>query len=78
MYYMGSRGAILKGKQANHCKVYGHSVVICANTAEPIEVPFVLWAHVGPRHHDGVQIPHGKKQICWIGAPIVKYRHFLP
>ena len=25
-----------------------------------------------------VQIPHGKGQFWWIGAPIVKYRHFLP
>ena len=24
-----------------------------------------------------VQIPHGKGQFWWIGAPIVKYRHFL-
>ena len=35
-------GAILWQKQANHCKVLGHSGVICANTAEPIEVPFRL------------------------------------
>jgi len=25
-----------------------------------------------------VQIPHWKGQFWWIGAPIVKYRHFLP
>jgi len=25
-----------------------------------------------------VQIFHGKGQFWWIGAPIVKYRHFLP
>ena len=24
----------------------------------------------------GVQIPHKKEQLWWIGAPIVKYRHF--
>jgi len=24
------------------------------------------------------QIPHGKGQFWWIGAPIIKYRHFLP
>ena len=30
-------GAILRGKQANHCKQYRHSAVVCAKTAEPIE-----------------------------------------
>jgi len=25
-----------------------------------------------------IQIPHGKGQFWWIGAPIVKCRHFLP
>ena len=43
--------AILSGKQADHCKVKGHSADICANTAEPIEVPFVLWARMGTKHH---------------------------
>ena len=30
--------------------------VICAKTAEPIEISFVLWARMGPRNHvlDGV------------------------
>jgi len=27
------------------------SAVICANTAEPIEVPFGLRARMGPKHH---------------------------
>jgi len=44
-------GAILRGKQANHCKVQGHSGVICANTTEPMEVPFGLCAHIDPKHH---------------------------
>ena len=39
------------GKGAPHCKVYGHSAVICAKTAKPIEMPFGLWARVGPRNH---------------------------
>ena len=71
--------AILSGKQANHCKVLGHSAVICANTAEPIEVPFGLWAGMGPRHRvlHGVEIPHLKGQFWWI-VPIVNHRHFLP
>ena len=48
---------------ANRCKVWGHSAVICAKTAEPIELPFGLWARMGPRNHMlyGVQIPHGKE-----------------
>jgi len=38
-------------KGACHCKVYGHSAVNCAKTAEPIEIPFVLWTWMGPRNH---------------------------
>jgi len=26
-------------------------VVICAKTAEPIKMPFGLWAQMGPRNH---------------------------
>jgi len=41
---MGSRsaweGAILRGKGASHCKVWGHSAVICTKTAESIEMSF--------------------------------------
>jgi len=42
-------GAILRGKGASHCKVWGHSAVICAKTAKPrpIEMPFGLWAQMG-------------------------------
>jgi len=52
---MGSRsphwnGAILRVKRASHCKVYGHSVVPCATTAETIEMPFGLWARMGRRN----------------------------
>jgi len=55
-------------------------VVICAKTAEPIEIPFGLWAGMGPRNHvlHGDQIPRGKGQFWWKGSPIVKYRDFLP
>jgi len=43
-------------KGASHCKVQGHSTVICAKTAEPIEMPFGLWARIDPRNYvlDGV------------------------
>ena len=43
-------GAILRGKGAPHCKVYGHSAVIYAKTAKPIEMPFGLWARMSPRN----------------------------
>ena len=29
---------------------YGHSAVICAKMAGPIEMPFGLWARMGPRN----------------------------
>jgi len=29
----------------------GVSAVICAKTAEPIEMPFGLWARIGPRNY---------------------------
>jgi len=56
MYWHGVQiplwvGAILKGKRVNHCKVRGHSAAICANTAEPIDVQFGIWARMGQRHH---------------------------
>jgi len=55
-------------------------VVICAKTAEPIEVPFGLWTRMGRKHRVTweVQIPYGTGQFWRIGASIVKYRHFLP
>ena len=40
-----------------------YSAVTCAKTAEPIVMPFGLWAQNGPRNHelDGVQIPPHEK-----------------
>ena len=35
-------------KGASYCIVYGHSVVIHAKMAEPIEMPFGLRTRVGP------------------------------
>jgi len=53
------------GERGAHCKVQGHSTVTCAKTAEPIVMPFGLWAQTRPRSHelDGVQIPHKKGQF---------------
>jgi len=41
---------------------YRNNTVICAKTAEPIQMPFVLWARMGPRNRvlDGIQSPHRK------------------
>jgi len=44
-------GAIFRGKAA-HYKVWGHSVVTCAKMAEPIVMPFGLWARTCPRNHE--------------------------
>jgi len=53
-------------------------VVICAKTAEPIEMPFGLGAWIDPRNHvlDGIQIPMGKGSFEE-RALAVKYRDFL-
>ena len=53
---MGSRSPMGRGnfeaaKGAPHCKVQGHSAVICAITAKPIKMPLGLWAQMGPRNH---------------------------
>ena len=65
---MGSRSPMGKGnfegRRASRCKVYGHSAVICLKTAKPIEMPFRLWARMGPKIVlDGFQIPHAKGQL---------------
>ena len=60
-------GAILRGKGVSHCKVYGHSAVICAKTAEPMEMPFglcLLWAWMVPRNH----VLDGGPDPLWEGA----------
>ena len=52
-------GANFLGEWASYCKVQGHSTVVCAKTAEPIGMPFGLWARMGPRNHvlDGGPYP---------------------
>ena len=51
--------------------------------AEPIEMPFGIWAWIGPRIarnriFDEVRIPHVNGIFLWKRAPIVKYRDRLP
>jgi len=50
--------AILRGKRHPIVK-YRDTAVICANTAEPIEMPFGLLARMGPRNPvlDELHIP---------------------
>jgi len=41
------------------------SAVICAKTAQPIEMPYGLWAHIGPVNHkldEGLD-HRGKRQL---------------
>jgi len=69
-------GAILRGKGVSHCKLQGHSAVICAKTTEPVEMPFWLWDRMGPRHRvfDAYRDPPMGRGIMGKGAPSVKYR----
>jgi len=59
------------------CRSVSQSVTLAspAKMAEPIEMPFGLWAWMSPRNHvlDGVQILHGNGQFWGKGAHIVKY-----
>jgi len=47
-----------EAKGASHCNVYGLSSVVCAKTAEPIEMSLWVWTQVSPRKHtlDGVLV----------------------
>jgi len=71
---------ILKGSGRTIVK-YRDTAVICANTAEPIEVPFYVVGWHGPKASCvrwGPEPPISRAIVVeWIGAPIVKYRHFL-
>ena len=49
---------------AAYCKVQKHFAVICAKTAEPIEMPFGLWAGIGPRNH----VLYGSPDALWEGG----------
>jgi len=61
---------------------YMGTLVTCAKTVEPIEMPFGLgnlWTRMGPRNQvlDGGPDPHEYGQLWGKGSPIVKYRDFL-
>jgi len=56
------------------------TLVSPAKTAEPIVMPFGLWARTSSRNHelDGDPDPPREGTIFRKGSPIVKYRDFLP
>jgi len=57
------------------------TMVIPAETAEPIEMPFALWTLVGPRYHvldRGPGSPCAAVILRGKGRPVVKYRDSLP
>ena len=60
-----------EGGRASHCKVQGHSAVICAKTAEPIEMPFGLWAQMGLRNHvldGGPEVQRDVAMVTYFGT----------
>jgi len=67
-------GAIFRGTAA-HCKVMGHSMVSCAKTAEPIDMPFWMKTWVGQRNHVLMRCrsPNGKGQFWGIVRVIQKH-----
>ena len=51
----------------------------CAKTAEPIEVPFLLWTRLAPRNHvlgGGPDPPKEGPFFGGISRPIIKYREY--
>jgi len=69
-----------EGEKGRPIVNYRDTAVVCAKTAEPIEMPFGLWARMGPRDHvldGGPDPPMGRGNFRGKGAPIVKYRDTL-
>ena len=54
------------------------TLVSPTKTAEPIELPFRLWAPVSPGNHVGPDPPWEGTILRGEGTPIVKYMDFLP
>jgi len=74
------KGQFRRAKGACHCEVYGHSAVICAKTAEPIDMPFGLWTRVGRRKHKFNRIrqmapmcPHSRVHLCHLANTIEQF-----
>ena len=58
-----------EGEGVVHCKVQGHSVVICAKMAEPMVLPFGLLARTGPMI-GGPYAPMGRDNFGRKGRPL--------
>jgi len=56
---------------------FNRSLILCRN-GWTIQIPFGLWAWMGPGIICSRRIHQGKGQFLGKGAPIVKYRDFLP
>jgi len=55
-----------------HCKVMGYSMVTCAKTAQPIDMPFCMNTAVGPGNHalhGGADLQKGRGSF-WGFPPI--------
>ena len=57
-------GTILRGENGHPIVKYMDTAVICAKTAEPIEMPFGLWTWMGPRN----RVLHGGPDPPWEGT----------
>jgi len=71
-------GTILRGKQANQYRDTLRSSVQTWLNRSRCRLGCGLATRMGPKHRVTweVQILRGKRQFWWIGALIVKYRHF--
>jgi len=63
--------AILRGGNEHLIIKYRDTAVICAKVTEPIEMPFRLWAWMGPLNHelDGRRDPYEKGEF-WVDCKV--------
>jgi len=69
----------MRGKGASQCKYRDTLRSFVQKKAKPVEIPFKLWARIGPGNYvlDGGSDPPWEGAIMGKGSPIVKYRDFL-
>jgi len=73
------KGNFFWGSISAHYKVMEHSVVSCAKTAEPIDMPFWMKTLVGPRNyvlHGGCRYPTGRA-ISGVFLPLTMHCNTL-
>jgi len=64
---------ISRAKRATHCKAYGRSVVSCAKTADPIEMPYGMLSRVDPRNDvldEGADAETGRGTFRGVTGPL--------